>query len=181
MSDNKYYGIYQGVVSNIKDTEKRGRIKVQCPDVLGEVESAWCDPVIPVAYDGGGDFCMPAVEETVWVMFIAGDANRPVWFGNWWQKEMTPLGKTYKDIDKVRIINYADCTITMKDGVININVGEGVCDLKIEHNKVTVKGNLTVEGNVSCYGLTAGSIRAVAGEHGGGTINADSTVHGSNI
>ena len=94
---------------------------------------------------------------------------------------MTPLGKTYKDIDKVRIINYADCTITMKDGVININVGEGVCDLKIEHNKVTVKGNLTVEGNVSCYGLTAGSIHAVAGEHGGGTINADSTVHGSNI
>ena len=83
MSDNKYYGIYQGVVSNIKDTEKRGRIKVQCPDVLGEVESAWCDPVIQVAYDGGGDFCMPAVEETVWIMFIAGDANRPVWFGNW--------------------------------------------------------------------------------------------------
>ena len=173
MKDNKYYGIYQGVVSSIKDTEKRGRIKIKCPDVLGETESAWCDPV---AYDGGGDFCMPALNETVWVMFIDGDANRPVWLGNWWQEDMTPLGKNYKNIDKLRIISYADCTITMKDGVININVGEGECDLRIEHNQVTVLGNLVVQGSI-----TAGSVHAVKGEHGGGTILADSTVHGSNI
>ena len=29
----KYYGIYQGVVTNISDPEKRGRLKVKCPDV----------------------------------------------------------------------------------------------------------------------------------------------------
>ena len=170
MAENKYYGIYQGIVTNINDTEKRGRIKCQIPDVLGgDTESAWCDPMIPVAYDYGGDFCIPEKNEAVWLMFIAGDPNRPVWLGGWWQKKMSPMGNNYNP-KGVRIINYADCTITMKDGIININVGAGVCDLEIKHNKVTVKGDLTVEGSIS-----AGSIRAVQGEYGDGDITADSS------
>lgn len=177
MAENKYYGLYQGVVTNIQDPEKRGRIKVKCPDVLGgTTESAWCDPMIPVAYDNGGDFCIPAKDETVWLQFIAGDANRPVWLGGWWQKNMSPLGNNYSKVDQVRIISYADCTITMQDGTININVGDGVCDLKIEHNKVTVDGNLVVKGRVSAYSVSAGDIQATASESGGGTISADTSI-----
>lgn len=177
MAENKYYGLYQGVVTNIQDPEKRGRIKVKCPDVLGgTTESAWCDPMIPVAYDNGGDFCIPAKDETVWLQFIAGDANRPVWLGGWWQKNMSPLGNNYSKVDQVRIISYADCTITMQDGTININVGDGVCDLKIEHNKVTVDGNLVVKGKVSAYYVSAGDIQATASENGGGTMSADTSI-----
>lgn len=147
MADKKYYGLYQGIVTNINDPEKRGRIKVRCPEVLGgAVESAWCDPLVPVAYDNGGDFCIPTKDEAVWLQFIAGDVNRPVWQGGWWSKNKTPLGTNYTDMNKVRIISYADCTITMKEGIININVGGGVCDLKIENNKVTIDGNLEVKG-----------------------------------
>lgn len=154
MADNKYYGLYQGIVTNIKDPEKRGRIKVICPDVLGaEVESAWCDPMVTVAYDNGGDFCIPCKKEAVWIQFIAGDVNRPVWMGGWWSEKKTPLGKTYTDMDKVRIISYSDCTITMKKGTININIGSGNYDLKIENGKVTVNGNLVVNGNISANNL----------------------------
>ena len=182
MAESKYYGTYQGVVSNINDPEKRGRIKVTCPDVLGgKAESAWCDPCVPVAYDNGGDFCIPTIDETVWLLFIGGDSNKPVYLGGWWQKDKTPLGSSYSNIDEVRIISYGDCTITMSAGVININVGEGVCDLKIEHSKVSVLGNLQVDGSISAYSVSAGTINAVQGEHGGGTIHADSTIHGSNI
>lgn len=159
MSDNKYYGIYQGVVSNIKDTEKRGRIKVQCPDVLGEVESAWCDPVIPVAYDGGGDFCMPAVEETVWIMFIAGDANRPVWFGNWWQKEMTPIGTNYVKLDDTRIISYKDFSIVVHEHDVTIsNCNDiSVCNtIKMNKNGIQISSKkditITSEKNVNVKG-----------------------------
>ena len=152
MADNRYYGIYQGIVTNVSDPEKRGRIKCQIPDVLGgEANSAWCDPMIPVAYDYGGDFCIPEKNEAVWLMFIAGDPNRPVWLGGWWQKKMSPMGNKYNP-KGVRIINYADCTITMKDGIININVGEGVCDLEIVHSKVTVKGDLVVTGDATIGG-----------------------------
>ena len=159
MSDNKYFGIYQGIVSNIKDTEKRGRIKVQCPDVLGEVESAWCDPVIPVAYDGGGDFCMPAVEETVWIMFIAGDANRPVWFGNWWQKEMTPIGTNYVKLDDTRIISYKDFSIVVHEHDVTIsNCNDiSVCNtIKMNKNGIQISSKkditITSEKNVNVKG-----------------------------
>lgn len=167
MAESKYFGIYQGVVSSIKDPEKRGRVKVKCPEVLGgSTESAWCDPVVPVAFDNGGDFCIPSIGETVWLQFIAGNANKPVYIGGWWQKSMTPLGGNYTDVDTVRIINYADCTIMLQDGKININVSGGSSELTIEEKKITVKGTLLVEGDIEC----------TTGESGGGTIKAKSSI-----
>ena len=166
MAENKYYGLYQGIVTSIKDPEKRGRIKVRCPEVLGgSTESAWCDPLVPVAYDNGGDFCIPTKDETVWLQFIAGDVNRPVWLGGWWQKNMTPLGKNYEKIDKIRIINYADCTITMQDDTIKINVGTGKGDLIIEKGSVTVNGDLTVTGKVSADSVSADGISLATHKH----------------
>ena len=149
MAEKKYYGMYQAIVTNIQDPEKRGRIKVKCPRVLHEAESAWCDPLVTVAYDNGGDFCIPTKDEAVWVQFIEGDVNKPVYLGGWWSKNKTPLGNNYENIDKVRIINYANCTILLQNDTIDINIGGGVSDLKIEHNKVTIKGDLIVEGNVT--------------------------------
>ena len=174
MAESKYYGLYQGIVVDIKDPEKRGRIRVKCPDVLGgSTKSAWCDPLVPVAYDNGGDFCIPSLEETVWIQFIAGDANRPVYMGGWWQKNMTPLGKNYSDVDLIRIINYADCTIKMQDGRIDINVGEGAFDLSIQNGKVTVVGELEVQGALTAYSVSAGFIEAVVGEGSDGSITAE--------
>lgn len=183
MSEKKYYSLYQGIVTNIQDPEKRGRIKVKCPSILGaDTESAWCDPLVQVAYDNGGDFCLPTKDEAVWLQFIEGDANRPVWLGGWWQKEKTPLGTNYSGIDKLRIIKYADCTITMLDGKIDINIGEGECDLRIEHNKVTIKGDLTVEGNITSTksissdgDVKAGSISLKSHRHGGVESGGSST------
>ena len=161
MAESKYYGLYQGVVTNINDPEKRGRIKVRCPEVLGgKTESAWCDPLVPVAYDNGGDFCIPTKDELVWLQFIAGDANRPVWLGGWWQKSMTPLGANYSQVDQVRIISYADCTITMQNGKININIGEGEYDLKIEDKKISITGDLIIDGNVTANSIGVGSVTA---------------------
>lgn len=161
MSAKKYYGIYQGIITNIKDPEKRGRIKVKCPSVLGSTtESAWCDPIVPVAYDYGGDFCIPTLEEAVWLQFIEGDVNRPVYLGGWWQKNKTPLGTNYTNIDKLRIIQYADCTIIMQDGIININVGNGSFDLSIKNNSVTINGDLKVEGKITANSITSESIES---------------------
>ena len=168
MAENKYYGLYQGVVTNIKDPEKRGRIKVKCPEVLGvDTESAWCDPLVPVAYDNGGDFCIPAKNEMVWLQFIAGDANKPVYLGGWWGEKKTPLGDNYSKVDKVRIISYANCTITLQKNTININVGEGECDLKIQDGKVTVDGDLVVKGSVTATGDIKNSISLSNHVHSG--------------
>lgn len=118
---NSYYGVYQAIVTNIDDPEKRGRLKVQCPSVLGvNAESAWCDPCVPVAYDNGGDFCLPRIREAVWLMFIGGDVNKPVYMGGWWSKYKTPLGDNYTDLEDIRIIGYNDCSVVMGDDTIDL-------------------------------------------------------------
>lgn len=110
---NHYYGIYQAVVTNINDPEKRGRIRVQCPTVLGaSVESSWCDPCVPVAYDNGGDFCLPKLKETVWLLFIEGNVNKPVYLGGWWSINKTPLGENYGSSPDLRIISYEGASIS---------------------------------------------------------------------
>lgn len=157
--ENKYYGVYQGIVTNVNDPEKRGRIKCKIPEVLAdsETESAWCDPCVPVAYDGGGDFCVPPIDEGVWIAFLSGDANRPVYFGGWWQEADTPIAGNYTNLKDFRIISYNGASIVMKDGVIYINVDSGTYDLRIQDGSVTVNGNLTVNGKISATGSIHGS------------------------
>ena len=149
MPKQYYYGIYQGIVTDTKDPEKRGRIKILCPEVLDDVaESAWCDPCVPIAYDNGGDFCIPQIDEAVWVMFIGGDSNKPVYIGGWWQKNKSPFGEKYTGADKTRIISYADCTITLVEGKISINIAEGDADIVIQDKKITINGDVTINGAV---------------------------------
>ena len=149
MAENKYYGLYQGVVTNIKDPEKRGRIKVKCPEVLGvDTESAWCDPLVPVAYDNGGDFCIPAKNEMVWLQFIAGDANRPVYLGGWWQEKMTPLGNTYTKLDNTRIISYKDFSIVIHKNEVTISNNKGSNKIKMSDSGILIESDkdITIKG-----------------------------------
>lgn len=149
MAENKYYGLYQGVVTNIKDPEKRGRIKVKCPEVLGaDTESAWCDPLVPVAYDNGGDFCIPAKNEMVWLQFIAGDANRPVYLGGWWQEKMTPLGNTYIKLDNTRIISYKDFSIVIHKNEVTISNNKGSNKIKMSDSGILIESDkdITIKG-----------------------------------
>lgn len=176
--EKQYFGVYQGVVTNIQDEEKRGRIKCKIPDVLKDKESAWCDPMVTVAYDYCGDFCIPLVNEMVWIMFIAGDPNRPVYFGGWWQKNRSPIGETYTGLDDLRIINYANCTIIMKKDIITINIGEGTGDLEIKDGKVTVYGDLTVTGHISSASHSTGPVKCTSVDCSGG-VSAGSVSAGS--
>ena len=142
MKDNKYYGIYQGVVSDVKDPEKRGRIKIKCPDLLGaDVESAWCDPCVPVSYDRdfGGDFYVPFLKETVWVMFVGGDVNFPVWIGSWWTEKETVLKDAdykYPKLDDVRVISYRDFKITIHQDECTIENCGAYSKSKVPKNKI---------------------------------------------
>lgn len=168
MAENKYFGLYQGVVTNTKDPEKRGRIKVICPKVLGDkVESAWCDPLVNVAYDRGGDFCIPDKDEAVWLQFIEGDANRPVWLGGWWSKDKTPLGQEYDSADQVRIISYSDCSIVLKNGEILVSTSD--CSLRIKNGSITIDGNLTVSGDVKAGNISLSNHTHSYSGYGGNT------------
>lgn len=83
---DRFYGKYEGVITNVDDPLEIGRVRVKVPAVLGEeVESGWALPCAP--YGGGKDrglFFLPEVGDTVWVEFAAGDPSRPIWVGTFW-------------------------------------------------------------------------------------------------
>ena len=81
---SKYFGKYRGLVRDNMDIfQRRGRLKVVVPQVLGEAE-VWAMPCVPFAGSGVGMFAMPPVGTPVWVEFEAGDPTYPIWTGCVW-------------------------------------------------------------------------------------------------
>lgn len=112
--ENKYYGKYRAIVKDINDPERRGRIRVECPSVLGTYLSAWCEPCIPYATDFAGDFYVPPINEAIWVEFEEGDPNKPIWNGGWYRPNSSPL-PVNESADKYRFIVFKDTVIRLGD------------------------------------------------------------------
>lgn len=147
-----FYGLYDGQVCSVNDPENRGRIQCIIPEVTGESPSAWCEPCIPVAYDGGGDFYLPKLKEFVWIMFEQGNPNKPVYLGGWWSENKTPLGKQYQDRkSNERIINFFGTFIKMlkEENKIEIGVNEEDPEIVIEEGTVRIKGWSPSGGSVN--------------------------------
>ena len=81
----KCYGVYRAEVVDTKDPEKRGRIRIMCPEVGHSAPlEVWVDPVFPGAGPDFGMFWPPLEGDFVWVMFDAGDPSKPkAYFGGW--------------------------------------------------------------------------------------------------
>ncbi len=83
----RYYGKYRAFVSNNRDPETRGRLKLKIPTVLGDQETGWALPCLPF---GGlanqGLFMIPEMDAQVWVEFEEGNLDHPIWVGVFWQQ-----------------------------------------------------------------------------------------------
>ncbi len=87
----KYYGKYRGFVTDNDDPDKRARLRLQVPSLLGQTETGWALPCLPF---GGladqGLFLVPEVGAQVWVEFEEGELSRPIWTGTFWQASGDP-------------------------------------------------------------------------------------------
>ena len=81
---SRYYGKYRGLVTDVEDPDRLGRIRTRVPEVLGDLESPWALPCAPYAGENIGCYAIPRVGSGVWVEFEAGDLARPIWSGAWW-------------------------------------------------------------------------------------------------
>jgi hypothetical protein len=73
---------YRGIVKFIDDPEKRGRIRVSCPSVLGSGISNWALPSFPP-----NTFDIPAIGSLVWIEFEDGNKESPIWTGVFYTTE----------------------------------------------------------------------------------------------
>ena len=93
------FGLFRGVVTNVDDPEGLGRIKATVHELLGEAsETDWASPCVPLAGGGSGWLMLPKTNDPVWIAFEAGDINRPVWLGLWFNKTDTPPAGADPDV-----------------------------------------------------------------------------------
>jgi uncharacterized protein involved in type VI secretion and phage assembly len=81
----RYFGIYDGLVVDNLDPKNRGRVKVKIPG-LCEPSTNWALPAggsHSSGEAGRGGFDPPKIGAAVYVQFLRGDVDAPVYFGGW--------------------------------------------------------------------------------------------------
>ncbi len=102
--DADIYGVEIAIVTNTKDPEKQGRVKVCFPRLPGKPESDWVRVAQPAAGPGRGFYFIPDVNDEVVVAFERGQANRPYILGSLWNGKDKPPEDAYSDDDTVQVV-----------------------------------------------------------------------------
>ena len=79
-----------GIVTNNKDPEKLGRVRVKFPTLTEEHESNWARMVAPGVGKERGLDCLPEIDDEVLVAFEHGDIHRPYIIGGVWNGKDAP-------------------------------------------------------------------------------------------
>lgn len=82
-------GKRRGTVTEVKDPDQAGRLRVQCPGVLPD-EGAWAMPCVGVAGKGRTSWAGVEVGDQAWIEFEGGDPAKPIVAGFFWQKGQGP-------------------------------------------------------------------------------------------
>ena len=83
-------GLMIGLVTNNKDPDGHGRVRVKFPGESQEAESAWARVATFAAGNGHGASFMPQIDTEVIVMFEGGDRRRPIVLGSLWNGKDKP-------------------------------------------------------------------------------------------
>lgn len=91
-------GIVIGLVCDLDDPEKIGRVRVKFPNLDDQV-SQWARIASPMAGGQRGFFMRPEVDDEVLVAFEQGDPRRPYIVGSLWSKADPPPADDGKPVD----------------------------------------------------------------------------------
>lgn len=83
--ESKFYGKYRGTVINNVDYKREGRLTVQVPAIGGGIV-VYAEPCFPFAGLPGmasGMFFTPSIGAGVFVEFLNGDIEQPIWSGGY--------------------------------------------------------------------------------------------------
>jgi uncharacterized protein involved in type VI secretion and phage assembly len=148
----RFYGKYRGLVRDVDDPDKLGRIVAQVPEVFEEEETPWAMPAVAFAGAGHGLVLLPEVGDGVWIEFESGDPARPLWTGFWWgDNELPDPGgtktralvttaghKLVLDDDKseIHLTHSGGAELKMTDGDITLSIGGA--EVKMSSTEITI-------------------------------------------
>lgn len=186
-ADQRYFGVYEAIVTENNDPSKQGRAQVRFPWFDEQMTTEWCRVQQFYAGNDYGAFFVPEVGDEVLVAFIQGDMHFPVILGGLYngqdkspsarasdkdQKMIRTKGRHEILLDDtqgdehVQIKTKAGHEITLNDvsGSEKITIVDSQAKNRIEID--TVANSITVESSGGKLVLKAGEIE----------ISADSTL-----
>lgn len=204
----RFYGLYPARVTDIKDPDSQGRVKVALPwaaDAAGGGRyEAWARLATLMGGNNRGSWFVPDVEDEVLVGFEAGDPRRPYVVGALWNGKDAPpesmdgAGKNAKKVLRSRngvVITLDDTDgqetlsletpggqkVTLKDGPGSIEVADSNGNsVKLESSGITVTASAKVTINASTAEISAGMLTVNAGmSKFSGVVQADTVITNS--
>ncbi len=148
---NRVHEAVIGLVVDIKDPEKLGRIKVKFPDLPGNDTSWWAPLAALGAGPDRGWWFLPEIDDEVLVMFEQGDMGRPVVIGALWNGKDTPPEQNGGSNERRMIVSRGGSKFILDDdeGTITIEDGAGAGRIVIStENKITIealKGDISLQ------------------------------------
>lgn len=203
----RWYGLYPALVSDIKDPDNTGRVKVTlpwAPDTGSAKYEAWARVATLMGGNNRGTWFIPDVNDEVLVGFEGGDPRRPYVVGGLWNgsdappESMDGAGNNYKKV--VRSRNGVKITLddsdgreslvletpagqkaTFKDGPGSIEIADSNGNsVKLDSSGVTVTASATVTVNASTLKISAGLVTVDAGmSKFSGVVQADTVISNS--
>jgi uncharacterized protein involved in type VI secretion and phage assembly len=104
VASRRISGVVVGLVTNNKDPEGLGRVKVKFPWLSDADESDWARVAAPMAGNDRGAYFLPEVDDEVLVAFEHGDARSPYVVGALWNGKDAPPAKNDDGKNNLRLI-----------------------------------------------------------------------------
>jgi len=100
----RVYGVGVAVVTNNKDPDGLGRVKLKFPWLSDDEESNWARVATPMAGKEMGLWLLPEVDDQVLVAFEHGDPAYPYVIGSLWNQSQKPSGKNDDGKNDLRLL-----------------------------------------------------------------------------
>ena len=153
-TDERFFGVAIGVVTNNKDPDGLGRVKTSLPWMADQVESDWARVVTPMAGPGRGVYFLPEVNDEVLVAFAHGNPDTPYVLGGLWNGQDKPPesnrdGKNDLRVIRSRsgnVIRFSDAEDDAKIEIIDSSAQNTIV-IRTKDNSITITaaGDVTVQ------------------------------------
>jgi uncharacterized protein involved in type VI secretion and phage assembly len=200
----KWYGIYPGLVSDIKDPNGTGRVKVTLPwspDTASDRYEAWARVATFMGGNNRGSWFIPDVNDEVLLAFEGGDPRRPYVLGGLWNGSDSPPqtmdGSGQNNLKVLRSRNGVKITlddstgqencivetpggqkITLHDGPGSVEVVDSNGNsVKLQSSGITVNASAKVTVSASMVEVSASMVTVNAGmSKFSGVVQADTVI-----
>jgi phage baseplate assembly protein V len=150
-ADGRFTGVAMAIVTNNRDPDGLGRVKVRLPWLGDQVESDWARVVTPAAGAQRGLYWLPEVDDEVLVAFEHGQPDSPYVLGGLWNgkdkpPEANPDGKNNVRALKTRSGHQIRLTDTQGEEKIEIvdKTGKNSIVISAKDNSVAITADADV-------------------------------------